>query len=163
MIESLVDVEPTLQRLVEPWISGPRAWDGCDIEAGLAKYGLLDRRCEVTLDHLEDPATLLGIRALRVNGFARTEPDPDPELQAEMRAFAADCLVDLAADLGPCMLKIFLHDDLSDELRFEHNKDRYRAGLRPELLPGYFPRRFTVTDACITNASLIWFGKHFYL
>ena len=106
---------------------------------------------------------MCGIPALRTNGFARAEPDPDPELQAEMRALAAECVVQLAESLGSCVLKLFLKDGLSDELRFGHNIDRYRAGLGPELLPNYFPRPFVVTDACITNAPTIWLGKHFYL
>jgi hypothetical protein len=27
----------------------------------------------------------------------------------------------------------------------------------------YFPRAFTITDACVTNADFVWFHKHFYL
>jgi hypothetical protein len=34
---------------------------------------------------------------------------------------------------------------------------------RINLPPGYFPRAFTVVDACVTNASFIWFAKHFCL
>lgn len=79
--------------------------------------------------------TLRGVRALRASGFARSEPDSDPEIEAEVHAFTAGCLRDLAADLGPCRLKLFLNDDLSDELRFRHNEPRYRARLMPGLLP----------------------------
>lgn len=39
----------------------------------------------------------------------------------------------------------------------------FRVAIMREPPPDYFPRTFTVTDACITNASLIWLGKHFYL
>jgi hypothetical protein len=163
VVEELAEAEPALVRLVQPWAPGPRAWDGCEITAGLAKYGLLDRWCEVGPELLDDAATLSGVRALRVNGFARWDPDPDPAAEAELRAFAAGCMADLADSLGPCQLKLFLHDDLSDEVRFHHNGERYRSGLLPELLPGYFPRTFTVADACVANASLIWICKHFYL
>jgi hypothetical protein len=168
VIETLAEVEPALARLAQPWAPGPRAWDGCQITAGLAKYGLLDRWCGVGHELLDDAATLGGVRALRANGFSRRDPDPDPEAEAELRAlevefcaFEADCMVDLANSLGPCHLKLFLHDDLSHEVRFHHRK-RAQTGPR-EVLPGYFPRAFTVTDACVSNASLIWLGKHFYL
>jgi hypothetical protein len=161
VIETLADVEHVLRQLVTPWITGESRWDGCDVTLGLAKYGLLDRSCNV--DGRELDGAMRGIAALRANGFSRGEAEPDPEIEAAVRAFAADCLVDLAAGLGPCVLKVFLDDGLSTELRFRHNRDRYRAGLRPELLPDYFPRPFIVRDACITNAPTIWLGKHFYL
>lgn len=158
VIEALAAVEPALACLVQPWAQGPLAWDGCDIEAGLAKYGLLDRWFGVESELLDDAATLRGVRALRVNGFVREEPDPDPQVEAESRMLAAGCMLDLADSLGPTWLKLFLQDDLSDEVRF-HRQQRDVS----RLLPGYFPRTFTVTDACVANASMIWLGKHFYL
>lgn len=163
VIETLDDVEHVLRQLVTPWITRDSKWGGCDIAAGVAKYGLIDRWCTVESSQLDGDGAMRGVPALRANGFGPGEPDPDPELEAAARAYAADCLVDLAAALGACVLKLFLNDGLSDELRFGHNRDRYRAGFPPELLPNYFPRPFVVTDACITNASTIWFGKYFYL
>jgi hypothetical protein len=161
VVESLDDVEHVLRQLVTPWITRDARWDGCAIEGGLAKYGILDRWCNAEERQLD--GCMSGIAALRANGFAPDEPDPDPEVEAEARAFAASCLIDLASDLGASVLKLFLHDGLPHELRFEHNQDRYAAKLPPELLPNYFPRPFIVTDACITNAPGIWLGKHFYL
>ncbi len=161
VIETLDDVEHVLRQLVTPWITRDSRWDGCEIAAGLAKYGLLDRWCNVEARELD--GGIAGIAALRANGFVRGEPDPDPALEAEARRFEAACLVDLAEGLGPSVLKLFLNDGLSNELRSAHNAARYRARLAPELLPDYFPRPFIVTDACITNASMIWLCKHFYL
>ena len=161
VIEASDDIEHVLRQLVTPWITRESQWDGCNIALGLAKYGILDRRCNVSPRELE--GAIRGTAALRENGFVRREPDPDPEVEAELRELEADCLVDLAADLDSCVLKLFLNDGLSDELRFNHNRDRYRAALAPELLPDYFPRTFVVTDACISNAPSIWRGKHFYL
>jgi hypothetical protein len=154
VIETLDDVEHVLRQLVTPWITRDSNWDGCDVALGLAKYGLLDRWCNVDARELD--GAMPGIAALRENGYAG-------EADADTREPAAGYLVDLATSLGPCVLKLYLHDGLDDELRFRHNFDRYRAGLAPELLPDYFPRPFIVTDACITNAPLIWLAKHFYL
>jgi hypothetical protein len=152
VIESLDAVEHVLRQLATPWITRDSRWDGCDVVAGLAKYGLLDRWCNVEPRELE--VALRGIPALRANGFQRSEPDPDPAAAAHDRAFVAGCLEDLAGDLGPCVLKLFLNDQLPHDIRVR--------GLR-ELPRDYFPRPFIVTDACITNASGIWFCKHFYL
>jgi hypothetical protein len=163
VIETLDAVEHVLRQLATPWITRESVWDGCDIEGGLAKYGLVDRWCTVDPRMLAGTDVLRGVPALRANGFSRREPEPDPEEEAQMRGFEQGCLLDLSAELGPCVLKLFLNDGLPDELRFQHNHDRYRAGLMPELLPSYFPRGFIVTDACITNAQTIWLGKHFYL
>jgi hypothetical protein len=161
VIETLDDVEHVLRQLVTPWITRDSRWTGCDVELGLAKYGLLDRWCNVDPRELE--GAMPGIAALRANGFARGEPDPDPAVEAEARALAEECFVDLAADLGRGVLKLFLNDDLPGDLRFRRNHARYSAGLAPVLLDDYFPRPFVVTDACITNAPMIWLGKHFYL
>lgn len=161
VIETLDDVEHVLRQLATPWITREARWDGCDVELGLAKYGLLDRWCNVEPRHLD--GSMSGLHALRRNGFTDPEPDPDPEVQAEVREWAASCLRELASDLDSCVLKLFLNDGLSHELRFQHNQQRYAARLPPELLPNYCPRPFVVTDACITNAPGIWLGKHFYL
>jgi hypothetical protein len=161
VIDALADVESVLRQLVAPWIGGDARWEGNHVELGLAKYGILDQWC--TADPHQLSGSMSGIAALRANGFAYGEPDPDPAIEAESRAFAASCLVDLESELGGCVLKVFLKDGFSDELRFEHNRRRYAARLEPELLPNYFPRPFTVADACITNAPGIWLGKHFYL
>jgi hypothetical protein len=152
VIESRDAVEHVLRQLATPWITRDSRWDGCDIVAGLAKYGLLDRWCNVDPRELE--GGLRGVPVLRVNGFPRRAPDPDPVVAAQDRACAAGCLEDLAEELGPCVLKLFLDDQLPWSVR--------APNLR-ELPRDYFPRPFIVTDACITNASGIWFEKHFYL
>jgi hypothetical protein len=157
VIESLDDVDHMLRQLVTPWITADPTWDGSDVRATLAKYGLLDRRCPVSARQLE--GSMPGIEALRLNGWGPGEPDPDPDVEAEVRAFGEASIVDLASSLGEPVLKIFLNDHLPDDIRVGH--DRVRGPL--ELLPGYFPCAFTVTDACITNAPSIWIGKHFYL
>ncbi len=161
VIETLDDVGHVLRQLVAPWITCDAHWQGCDIELGLAKYGLLDLWCNVDPGHLD--GAMSGVHALRSNGFVRSEPDPDPAIAAQEREIADACLTELASDLGPCVLKLFLTDGLPHDLRLQHNLGRYAANLRQELLPGYFPRPFVVTDACITNAPGIWFSKHFYL
>jgi hypothetical protein len=153
-IDSLDAVEPALRALVSPWIAAGAPWGGCDVVGGLAKYGLIDRSFDAPPALLEDPSTLVGIAALRANGMGlRAEPDPDPEIAAAEAEMNADFLRDLADKLGSCVLKVFLDDDV----------DGARRPRRLSLLPEYFPRVFTVTDACVTNADGIWMGKHFYL
>src|SRR5580692_4978135 len=71
VIETLDDVEHRLRQLVTPWITRDSSWSGCDIALGLAKYGLLDRWCNVETRHLN--GGLHGIPALRANGFARRD------------------------------------------------------------------------------------------
>jgi hypothetical protein len=159
-IESLAGVEPALRALVAPWIAAGAEWNGCDVVGGLGKYGLLDRSFAAPPELLEDRSTLVGIAALHANGMGLPiEPDPDPEITAMEAEMAAGCLSDLADDLGGCVLKVFLNDDVDDARRFAHVKNT----LGRKLLPDYFPRAFTVTDACVTNAKRIWMGKHFYL
>ena len=163
-IESLAEVEPALRALVAPWIAASAAWDGCDLVGGLGKYGLLDRSFAAPPELLEDRSTLVGIAALHANGMGLPiEPDPDPEITAMEAEMAAGCLSDLADDLGSCVLKVLLNDDVDDARRFAHLKHTIARAQRISLLPDYFPRVFTVTDACVTNSKRIWMGKHFYL
>ena len=145
VIEALADVPHVLRQLAAPWLTSDPVWEGTDIAAGIAKYGLIDRWCETLPTMLAGSMT--GTEALRANGFGG-EPDPDPEVQE----FIDGCIVDLVATLGPPVLKLFLEDGLPHELR-------RRDGLPPD----YFPRGFVVRDACVTNAHAIWLGKHFYL
>ncbi len=161
VIETLDDVEHVLRQLVTPWFSRDSVWSGTDIEGGLAKYGLLDRECNVDVRHLDE--SIGAVEALRINGFAPVEPDPDPALAAEERALVEGCLANIAEGLGPCVLKLFLNDDVPDASRFEYLRQHLGAHHALELPPNYFPRAFTVTDACITNAPRIWIAKHFYL
>jgi hypothetical protein len=165
-ITSLAEVEPVLRQLVAPWVTADAPWDGCELLGGLAKYGLLDRWFTAPAALLDDPSTLVGAAALRENGLGgQREPDEDPELEEMTAAAEAGCLVDLATDLdaGTCLLKLFLEDDLPGEQHSKHLIESYRATGELSLPANYFPRAFVVTDACVTNASGIWFGKHFYL
>ncbi len=129
-------------------------WSSNDVFLCLAKYGLIDRQCEVDARHAE--GGLRGVAALRANGFVA-----GANATTEDRKFAAGCMDDLAQEMGPCVLKLFLQDQLPDNPRMAHFMETYTKG-QPELLPGYWPRGFVVTDACITNAPSIWSEKHFY-
>src|SRR5713101_4650276 len=78
VIETLDDVERVLRQLGAPWLTHDSKWGGCDIAGGLAKYGLLDRWCNVEARQLD--GAMRGIRALRASGVVR-EPYPDPECE----------------------------------------------------------------------------------
>ncbi len=59
-----------------------------------------------------------------------------------------------------------LHDDLTDDQTFVRLWLEAQ-GPRPKALialpDDYLPRPFTIRDACVSNATLVWFHKHFYL
>ena len=66
----------------------------------------------------------------------------------------------------------FLAKSVSDKyeflLLFLETESPLRAQLQaesptPSFPVDYFPREFTVVDACLTNARFIWMERHFYL
>ena len=79
--------------------------------------------------------------------------------------FVEDLAEDLAGDR--CVVKLMLRDGLSNEEHREPLREAWNeTGSMPKQLrirAGYLPREMTVVDACVTNASSVWFWKHFYL
>ena len=164
-IRSLAEIDEALRSLAAPWASGD-GWSGTEIELALAKYGIVDRWCDGDARELE--RGLHGVAALRANGFQRNDDaaalsSEDAAVAREVSELGAMQLAALADELGACVLKLFLNDDMTLEEHMAPNLSRYRAGLPPVLPSNYFPRTFVVTDACLTNAPSIWLSKHFYL
>jgi len=125
---------------------------GLPYRAGaIAKYGILDVAFKVRSTPLQIRRPGLGI--LRSLALA------DGEARSEASDVVGDFLSDLTteSEAGDLYLKVFLTTEDSlpkiDALR------RLRQGMPP----GFWPHRFVVRDACLTNASSIWLSKHFYM
>ena len=130
----------------------------------LLKYGLMD----LTFAIPEPSPTVIdaaGIPLLKELGFV-IEPEPRPSVRAEGDVWNDDptCLAELAEDLNAQRLVIRLFLELSQDAAGLAWLDDSAHLFEPFMLPtDYFPRTFTVSDACITNAGFVWFHKHFYL
>ena len=144
----------------------------------LVKYGLLDLAFT-----LPEPITIVndieGLPLLEQLRIVRP-PDPaDPPIwlvdvvelgqQWDVDPIGIDCLEDDLAAPDP-HLKLFLETPLApDPLEAARSAadpwNPAQAHMFTEfVLPtGYFPRTFIVVDACLTNASSVWLGKHFYV
>lgn len=131
------------------------------MEGVSAIYGLLDLTYTVPSSLLESQYES-GISLLKALHFL-IDSEKAEEITREMRELAADtnedfndptCLQNLneALETKQTFLRLFLQTD-------HKAQGRERLGL---LLPGFFPREFTVKDACVTNSDFVWFHKHFY-
>lgn len=153
--DSVDAVLPALGSLVEPWLGTAPAWLAhTHLPGALAKYGLIDIACSAPPSLLADASR--GISVLRANQFLPAKGQRwDDDVQGGPFDGDPTCLEELVSELdrNTCWLKLYLVEADGES----------RRGLRLKLPPGYFPRRFVVDDACVTNASSIWFHKHFYL
>lgn len=114
------------------------------IHGAVAKYGILDLDFSAPAERLGEAKG--GVRLLRELGFLPTEEmkqDGDASLCFEM------LLEDIVANR--VFVKLFMEGGRPEE---------WKELRIPE---GYLPRPFRIIDACVTNASGIWFLKHFYL
>jgi hypothetical protein len=105
----------------------------------IKKYGLLDVECVLNSNALLDKEFCDGVKLLEELAFVASSEDL-AELDVEdinNTYFLRKISEDLAKNT--CFLKLFLERD-------KHNE-----------------KRFTIVDACLTNASIVWFNKHFYM
>lgn len=153
MIHSVESVEEDLREALAPFLPGQAQYEWPHspfLERTLAKYGILDVTFRAPASLLQGEAEQ-GVPLLKKLGFL-----PDPSILEQMPlTFENDptCLAEL-------------HDDLSEESTFLR---LWLASEPPQgesplaLPPSYLPRRFKLRDACMANATLVWFHKHFYL
>lgn len=140
----------------------------------IAKYGILDLEFQVPNPILEANYQN-GISLLGELGFVN-QPEQYPNIhQIDLDfAFLADladdpfCLIELAQDISKnqTFLKLFLTGQPVLEARNleQMSAQTARRFFDNLTLPSdYFPQTFRVVDACFTNASFVWFHKHFYL
>jgi hypothetical protein len=165
-IASLDTVEAALRALASRWLaSGVVLHHPEHVEGALFKYGLIDAEFDASRALLEHEETIEGLDVMRACGFLpRRGVVWERDEVACGAAFAHELADDLAQ--GACVLKLMLKDDLPVEEHLGWLDDTMtRQGGRGELrLPaGYLPRELTVIDACVTNASFVWFNKHLYL
>jgi hypothetical protein len=157
---SVADVERALGALVAPWVPDAAFAGEERVELTLVKYGLVDVDFAAPAALLADAATLRGLPALRACGML---PKRGERWDAEEAEVGLACLSTLADGLGPAVLKLYLEDDLPERGRTWWIAAYEQTRRMPSLPEGYFPRTFTVLDACVTNAPGIWLAKHFYL
>ena len=70
------------------------------------------------------------------------------------------CIADLADGLGDeAIVKVFLEG--VDKYSAQDGRNRPLPGNH--LAAPQFPKKMTVTDACVTNSDMAWLKKHFYL
>ncbi len=117
----------------------------------VAKYALLDLEFRTT--KIDLPRLSLG--ELRELGLLVRAPIAGDDIAND--DFGLAQFVEEACG-GNLFVKVML--DAIDDVRpiMERLQDTLRG-----LPRDYFPRDFRVRDACITNVSAIWLGKHFYL
>lgn len=128
-----------------------------DLSAGaFLKYGLLD--CEyfdVVTDFIPEPQRA---KFLKDMGFLPDKADVNDELFPDAGIGFLEEMVDEIRQ-GKLLFKIML--DSSGAYRGAQGGALDKCmSIDPNR---YFPCKFVVRDACITNCSLIWLIKHFYL
>jgi hypothetical protein len=141
-------VVPALRALIEPWAGPDAPWaPGCNwaeehLHGTIGKYGLIDTWFAAPASLLN--GALAGRAVLKANGIDEGD-DSGEGISVE----------DLAKDFDPssCVLKLYLQDRIPYDVR-----RTWRDGE-----PAVFPRRFTVEDACATNARGVWGSKYFYM
>jgi hypothetical protein len=116
-----------------------------------AKYGILDLTYGIGATPL--PIHRPGLGALRALSLVEDVSDLDALETAE--TFLHDLVLETEA--GGLYVKVFLQSEKPNPT------PESILSMRLDMPPGFWPRRFVVADACLTNAPSIWLAKHFYL
>ena len=128
------------------------------LDGQISKYGILDLSFKAPSSLLDREAEK-GISLLQELGFIDAEErsllDGEPDEEAV-------CLEQLRAAIErrETHLLVFLSSTEPD--RSELTAAERLARLHDPAAVR-FPMVFTVTDACVSNSSLVWINKHFYL
>jgi hypothetical protein len=153
VIRNADSIEEDLRRALAPLLSPEMIFEWPrrpHMDRTLAKYGVLDVTFRVPTmpPHTEDER---GVHLLKKLGFL-----PDQSILEQLPlTFENDptCLSELHDDMTP--------DQTFIRLWLEAQDPRPKPSL--ELPSDYLPRPFILRDACVSNAALVWFHKHFYL
>jgi hypothetical protein len=118
------------------------------LKGALTKYGLIDASFQVYSTWLGEDFQQ-GASLLEYLNFKPDETPSNDGLAYTVLESLADEL-----QLGLTWLKLFLRADPPPRLETGHSSQ--------ELPADYFPKTFTIEDACLSNSSYVWFWKHFY-
>jgi hypothetical protein len=117
----------------------------------MAKYGLADLML-VTMQVVLAEQDAGGIPLLKALGFLPAHHEAGNPAEDEDEDSLEDLMSQIQGDTT--FVRLFLTSEAPGAA----------AGLDSLALPGdYFPRVFTVRDACVANAYSVWLYKHFYL
>ena len=139
----------------------------------IAKYGILDLEFQVPTASLKTGNYQSGISLLKEFGFIESKEERQ-RAQDTAESFGDKltddpfCLTELAEDIEKkqVFLKLFLESESVvenydlDQMPIEETIEFFNNLSLPT---DYFPRKFLITDACLTNAGFVWINKHFYL
>jgi hypothetical protein len=157
----------SLRRLAGRWVTEAAVLRHPEIVEGtLFKYGMIDAELDAARGLLDHEATIVALEVMRECGFLPRRGVP---WAADDVACGAGFAHELAEDLarGECLVKLWLRDDIPVEEHMQRLCTAADHGVnrpgRTSRAPGYLPRELTVTDACVTNASFVWFSRHLYL
>lgn len=149
---ALVDSLPNDSRLIGPQSKSLRVM--------IAKYGIIDLEFEVESSNLSS-GFRKGISVLKELGFV-IDPKSAEESASLARELFGDesddptCLTQLGEELkqGKTVMRLFLRSERIQGMG---------SHLVGHLPSDYFPKLFTLEDACIANSGFVWFHKHFYV
>ncbi|MCW5821419.1 MAG: hypothetical protein KIT34_01370 [Cyanobacteria bacterium TGS_CYA1] len=126
-----------------------------NFEGGFLKYGILDLKFD--LIETNSPIEKQSVRFLKDMGFLVDKVDVNDSIFPDAGiGFLQDMLDETKTN--KLIFKIFLES--TDYRGIRDNPKQNIMELNSEQ---YFPNKFVVRDACITNCTLIWLNKHFYL
>lgn len=121
-------------------------------EGAIAKYGIIDAEFSISNRHLAN-CPIIDSDTFRELGFVLSPEDKEYVTENPLPNGDEDVgLLDFLADdveKNEAIIKLFLRCD--------------KPKLSLKLPKDFFPREFTVQDACMTNSGYVWFNKHFYL
>lgn len=131
-------------------------------QASISKYGIF------TIDYHIDPKELdinyqNGMELLKKLGIVEPDLMDDEDMDEDEKDFLYDLSIaklgvhidDL--DKNEVLLTLFLTTEV--EWDWSENPKFVEEGLPKK----YWPRTFTIEDACISNISSIWLSKRFYM
>ncbi len=152
------DVQTTLQASSIQFLGGLLTAEETNY-GSLKKYRLLDLSFD-TISPLPE-AHSIDARFLKNVGYL---PDAEDIKDGPILPECDDAglLEELIDDINKkvWLVKVFLRDD---ELETAIEQHRVSDLLETFDLESYFPREFSVTDACLTNCDTVWLFKHFWL
>ena len=130
----------------------------------LIKYGLMDLTFAIP-EPIATGTDAPGILLLQQLGFV-IAPKQHPAVSADGAMWSDDptCLAELADSLNMHHFVVRLFLELPPDTDGLPPLDDPAHWFAPFRLPtSYFPKTFTVSDACMSNAGFVWFHKHFYV